>query len=244
MATPSLLFALYLVQGLPFGFQGKALKIMLRQSGVSLSRLGLLPLLSLPWACKALWAPVVDAKTSITFGRRRTWLLPLLALLSASLFAAAATCSSSDRGEVSDGRLSSLLALVFAMNVVAATADIATDGLAVETLSASASQLGVSNTCQVVGYKTGMLLGGGVVVFLAPSSSWAALLAAMGVVVAAVAVFGVVPLQEPGRGVYQPVPSVDEPVTKHGVGALGWRDWNREPAAVGVWTLRRVSSAS
>jgi PAT family beta-lactamase induction signal transducer AmpG len=150
------LFALYTVQGLPFGFQVKALKLLVRQSGASLESLGALTLLSLPWLLKALLAPVVDSKTSVTFGRRRTWLLPVLSLLAATMLAAAHVCSASSGGGASGHPLDAqslwaLLALVFTMNTLAATSDIATDGLAVEVFANTDAQLGVGNVCQVRG---------------------------------------------------------------------------------------------
>lgn len=63
-----------------------------------------------------------------------------------------------------------LLALVLAMNFVAATMDIAVDGLAVEILGER--ELGLGNAAQVVGYKAGMLLGGGVLLWLGSFLVW------------------------------------------------------------------------
>ena len=71
------LLALYFVQGLPFGFQAKALPIYLREQGVGLTEIGLLGALALPWMLKALWAPLVDRYGSTRFGRRKSWIVPM-----------------------------------------------------------------------------------------------------------------------------------------------------------------------
>ena len=53
----ALLAMLYLVQGLPFGFQVSALPIFLREQGVGLAAIGYSTALAIPWALKILWAP-------------------------------------------------------------------------------------------------------------------------------------------------------------------------------------------
>ena len=47
-----LLWILYFVQGLPFGFQSKSLPLLLRERGFSLSQIGYANLLSIPWTLK------------------------------------------------------------------------------------------------------------------------------------------------------------------------------------------------
>lgn len=153
----ALLWALYFVQGLPFGFQATAIPVLLRERGASLVAVGLSGMLALPWLLKPLWAPLVDRYHVPAIGRRKTWLLPTQALLAATMGVAAL---------VSDA-LTPLLALVLVMNLFAATLDIAVDGLAVDVLRAR--ELGHGNTAQVVGYKLGMLTGGGLLLW---ASGW------------------------------------------------------------------------
>ncbi len=154
----ALLWALYFVQGLPFGYQVTALPVMLRERGVSLAAIGAASVLAAPWLLKPLWAPLVDRYVSKRLGRRRSWILPmqlglLLTMGAAAVFHAAG--------------LTVLLALVVLMNLFAATLDIAVDGLAIDLLSER--DLGVGNTAQVVGYKLGMLTGGGLLLW---ASQW------------------------------------------------------------------------
>src|SRR5437868_6044002 len=72
-----LLGSLYLSQGLPFGFFTQALPVLLRKSGSSLGEVGLSSLLALPWALKFVWAPLLDRHSSASFGRRRSWIVPM-----------------------------------------------------------------------------------------------------------------------------------------------------------------------
>lgn len=168
------LWTLYFVQGLPFGFQATALPVYLRDAGVSLTGIGLATALALPWMLKVLWAPLVDRYGSPRLGRRRSWILPLQVLLAAACAAAAAATP--------DGRLTALLLLVLLMNLFAATLDVAVDGLAVDLLQPT--ELGHGNIAQVVGYKVGMLTGGGLLVWASGRIGWDGLFLAMAGLVA------------------------------------------------------------
>jgi predicted MFS family arabinose efflux permease len=63
-----------------------------------------------------------------------------------------------------------LFAAVFLTNLVAATQDIATDGLAVELLSPT--ERGVGNGVQVAGYRVGMIVGGGALLIMCHKLGW------------------------------------------------------------------------
>lgn len=160
------LFALYFAQGLPFGVQATALPLLLRERGASLQTIGFASLLSAPWLAKALWAPLVDRYGNARIGRRKSWILPMQACLALAALAAAHT---------SDVRV--LGAIILAMNFFAATQDIAVDALAVSWLSPT--QLGPANAMQVVGYKLGMLTGGGLLVWASAWIGWSGLFYAM-----------------------------------------------------------------
>lgn len=147
----SLLGALYFSQGLPFGFFTQGLPVLLRQRGHSLVEIGLSSLLALPWALKWLWAPLVDRVHWASFGRRKTWIVSLQLLTVAVLIGLALT------GDHAPMRL--WMWAILALNLLAATQDIATDGLAVEMLARS--ERGIANGVQVAGYRLGMVAGGG-----------------------------------------------------------------------------------
>ncbi|MBO6934836.1 MAG: MFS transporter [Deltaproteobacteria bacterium] len=167
------LLALYFVQGLPFGFQASALPIYLREQGISLRAIGWASLLAIPWLAKVLWAPAVDALHHPKLGRRRSWILPMQLALAVTCLGLAVT-----------QELTPLLILVFAANLFAATMDIAVDGLAVSLLRED--ELGLGNTAQVVGFKLGMLTGGGLLVAVSDRIGWNGLFLAMAGLIVAV----------------------------------------------------------
>jgi PAT family beta-lactamase induction signal transducer AmpG len=160
------LLALYFAQGLPFGFQATALPLLLRERGVPLQAIGLASLLAAPWMAKPLWAPLVDRYGSARLGRRKSWIVPMqLGLIGCALAAAR------DPSEVA------LVAIILLMNLFAATQDIAVDALAVSWLEPH--ELGPGNAVQVVGYKLGMLTGGGLLVWQSARIGWNGLFYAM-----------------------------------------------------------------
>ena len=91
-----LLGTLYFAQGLPFGFFVQAVPILLRKAGYSLTAIGGAALLTLPWALKFLWAPIVDRYYSKRLGRRRTWILAMQLAATAVLSAIAVVPGSDD----------------------------------------------------------------------------------------------------------------------------------------------------
>ncbi|BDH58591.1 hypothetical protein MTP03_35300 [Tsukamurella sp. PLM1] len=120
-----LLTGLYFAQGLPFGFFTNAVPVLLRDAGLSLTAISLTSLLYLPWGLKFLWAPAVDR-----LGTRRRWLLATQLGSAGVAFALAATDLT--------GSLRWLFVAIAAINLLSATQDVATDGLAVRLLDARA----------------------------------------------------------------------------------------------------------
>lgn len=152
----TLLWLLYFVQGLPFGFQVTSIPLLLREQGASLFAVTLSSALALPWLLKPFLAPLVDTRRFSRWGARRGWILPLQGLLALTLLAAAAVAEPM--------QLTPLMALVILMNLCAAIMDIAVDGLAIDLLR-DGGGLGHGNAAQVVGYKLGMLTGGGLLLW-------------------------------------------------------------------------------
>lgn len=158
----SLLGALYLSQGLPYGFFTQALPVMMRQSGRSLEQIGLVSLLAIPWALKFIWAPWVDRHGWRTFGLRKSWIVPLQ-LITAIVLALSGWLEPTNQ-------FMGLFAVVLFVNALSATQDIATDGLAVEILNAK--ERGLANGVQVGAYRLGMVLGGGVLLIFFTHLGW------------------------------------------------------------------------
>jgi len=210
--TVTLLGALYLAQGLPYGFFTLALPVLLRDAGLSLTAISALSLLALPWALKFLWAPVLDRT-----GTPRRWLLVLqsLALGLALLLS----------GLPPDGSYALLFAAALAFNLVAASQDVVTDGLAVRLLDDR--QRGIGNGLQVGAYRLGMVLGGGVLLWLYAWSGWPVMFLAMAALLALtlLPVAGLPPGPSP-----RPAGPVPGPATL----ALAWLDRARQPGLLAM----------
>ncbi|MBD0859679.1 MFS transporter [Gordonia sp. zg691] len=173
VGTLVLLTALYFAQGLPYGFFSQAVPVILREEGYSLTQISVYGLLFAPWGLKFLWAPYVDR-----YGTRRRWLLTLqLSSAAVALILACLDLSSS---------LVWMLVGIAVINLLSATQDIATDGLAVSTLEPR--QRGLGNGIQVGAYRIGMIVGGGGLLWLFSLAGWRSLFVAMSVLLLAVTV--------------------------------------------------------
>jgi MFS transporter, PAT family, beta-lactamase induction signal transducer AmpG len=156
LAKLGLLGTLYFAQGLPYGFFQVVVPVELRQRGWDLDKIGLTALLLSPWALKFLWAPVLDRVWWKPLGRRRTWILSMQLAGMIVLGVAALSGGTS---------VTLLCTATFLVNLIAATQDIATDGLGVEMLDDD--ERGPANGLQVGAYRFGMVIGGGVLLLYA-----------------------------------------------------------------------------
>ncbi|MBT0568179.1 MFS transporter [Williamsia sp. CHRR-6] len=165
-----LLGGLYFAQGLPFGFFTQALPVVLRRSGYSLITISATGVLFLPWALKFLWAPYVDR-----YGTRRRWLIGLqLACAATALALAAADVSTT---------FAWLFLGVAVINLFSATQDVVTDGMAVRLLGVA--DKGIGNGIQVGAYRIGMVVGGGMLLWLYGVAGWRPLFVVMAVLLLA-----------------------------------------------------------
>ncbi|RDD42919.1 Major facilitator superfamily domain-containing protein 3 [Trichoplax sp. H2] len=135
------LFCLYFVQGIPYGFQKDFLPIYLRVGGFSLTKLGLLRLVWFPWLLKSLWSPWIDKISTPD-----KWLTILLTLMA---------CNAWICRTVSANSVHLLTTLLTLLNFLTSLQDIVIDGITVASLSHA--QLGAGNIAQIVGYKLGSL---------------------------------------------------------------------------------------
>lgn len=192
--TLGLLLTLYFAQGLPSGFVTQALPAILREYHVSLEMIGWSGLVLLPWGLKFLWSPFVDSHYSAKIGRSRSWILPLQ-LGSVAVLIVVAFFEPTNLAQPSS--VISLYALLFILSLMGATHDIATDGLATRLIKSQALSLdsvqhqqqhthrqSQGNAMQAVGYRMGLILGGGVLMILLGHIGWQASFLAMAGLVA------------------------------------------------------------
>lgn len=174
----ALLFTLTMTEMMPVALLSKAMPVLLRRSGASLQQISILSLVMLPWAIKALWAPLVDKLGARSrLGRYRSWLFithPLLLLtLILGAFADIPALLSTHRSV-------GIPALVW-LSIISATADTASHGLAVNLLAVR--ERGIGNGVQNAGMMAGGLMGGGVMVILVGKVGWQPALLAMAAIV-------------------------------------------------------------
>lgn len=122
------LSALYVAQGVPWGFITVTMVTFLAAEGADAGDLAyLLTLGTLPWSFKFLWGPIIDRFQMPELGRRRPWILiaqtGMVALLVTMLLVPDLT-----------NNISLLGALFFVYNVFTALQDVSTDALAVDVL--------------------------------------------------------------------------------------------------------------
>jgi MFS family permease len=217
MWVAGLLGTLYFSQGLPFGFFTQSLPVLLREAGVSLAGIGLVNLLALPWALKFLWAPLVDRTAPGPRGKRG-WILPLQLLTAMALLACAAM--------EPEGGMRAILGIVLFVNLMAATQDIATDGLAVDILLPH--ERGLANGLQVAAYRAGMVVGGGVILMLLERLGWRWSMVGM----AAVLLLATLPVWRWRAPVGAAPLSREQPHADHrpAPGAARWGFWHRTGA--------------
>lgn len=211
IGTLVLLSTLYFAQGLPYGFFTQALPVVLRESGFTLTEISLTGVLFAPWGLKFLWAPYVDH-----YGTRRQWLLSLQLTSAAVAFGLACLDLSSS--------LRWLFIGIAVVNLVSATQDVATDGLAVQLLGPR--ERGLGNGIQVGAYRIGMIVGGGALLWLFALAGWRSLFVAMAVLL----LVTVIPVwllpQTSTRGISRP--QARRPVAL----ATGWWKRLRRPGMI------------
>ena len=162
-----LLFSLYWAQGLPVGFMTHALPVILRAQGVSLAQIGGFGLLMLPWSIKIFWAPWVDHFGHAAFGHYRSWIIPTQ-LLSVVVLTGLSFLPIQALNQPE--YLLAFFVALLSMNLVGATQDIATDGLAVNMLHSQQQHWG--NTFQVIGSRLGFIVGGGAILWALDWLDW------------------------------------------------------------------------
>ncbi len=150
--------------GLAFMLLSSTLAIALAFSGYSAASIGLLFLTGLPYSLKILWAPLMDyygiPSLKTRLGHRRSWLLVTqLGLFVASL------------GLIVQPNNPWFLFTVSAVCVfLAASQDISSDAYRLERLEAN--ELAIGSTFSMTGFRTGMLVGSTIPLYLLKTHGW------------------------------------------------------------------------
>jgi MFS transporter, PAT family, beta-lactamase induction signal transducer AmpG len=152
--------------GLPLALTGATLTFWLSEEKVSRTAIGLFALVSLSYAYKFLWSPIIDRipipLLTRRLGRRRSWALLIQLLLMAAIFLLG---HSDPRGDLAT---TALLAVIVAF--LSASQDIVIDAYRIELLKPEEQGAGAAATQW--GYRLGMLAAGAGAFSIAELGGW------------------------------------------------------------------------
>lgn len=134
--------------GLPLLLTITLLQAWLKQEGVSLSTIGLMSLIGLPYSLKFLWAPLFDRYTLPWLGRRRGWLVAVQGGVICAIFGLSFTSPHTSPF--------SLAIMALLLTFMSASQDTLVDAFRRETLSDT--ELGPGSAFFFNGYRIGMLV--------------------------------------------------------------------------------------
>jgi len=156
------LLFLYILQGIPLGLAA-AIPLILTNRNVSYKQQAEFSFSYWPFSVKLLWAPIVDSCFVKSFGRRKSWLVPIQYLIGVTMYILSHNVDYYlgeplfDGDEKREPNLTMLTAMFFFLNFLAATQDIAVDGWALTMLQKH--NVGYASTCNSVGQTAGYFMG-------------------------------------------------------------------------------------
>lgn len=154
--------------GIPLLLVLSTLSARLLESGASLTRIGLFSLASLPYSLKFIAAPLLEQLSppvlSRHVGRARAWMLLGMYGVMCSLIWMACLDLKSPHG------FDHIFIAACCTTTFAALTDIAEAELRIELLSSA--ELGLGMGCYAIGYRLGMILGGGGALLIAGYYNW------------------------------------------------------------------------
>jgi PAT family beta-lactamase induction signal transducer AmpG len=152
--------------GLMYALMNTTLAAYFADVGLSIAVIGMLSLRMLPYSFKFLWSPILDITHvrlfPIKFGKRKSWLISMQALLILNIAAI---------GFIDPFRDLNLLILLTTLAAfLAATHDSALDGYRIELFEGS--EVGAGNSTVIVGFRIGLTLSAVLALYLADIMAW------------------------------------------------------------------------
>ncbi len=173
------LLSLYLAQSIPMTFFSTVMPVIMRTENYSLTSIGLIQLIKLPWILKFLWAPLVDKSAGI-ISKYKKWIITSELVYAVIILGTAFL-------DIEINFTTIIVFLLFAFTA-SATQDIATDAFAVLILKKEERSLG--NSMQSAGSFLGTVTGSGVMLIIYHYFGWSYLLIAL----AAFVIVALIPL--------------------------------------------------
>ncbi len=196
------LLSLYLAQTIPMSFFSTVIPVIMRTKNYSLTTIGLVLLIKLPWILKFLWAPLVD-RTGGTIQKYKSWIF-MSEIFYAIIILAVAFLDFDVNFEI-------IIVLMLIAFTASATQDIATDAFAILILKKEERSLG--NSMQSAGSFLGTLTGSGLLLIIYHNWGWQYLLIALATFVLLV----LVPLSF-YKGKQEHKPKISKPITMKDIG--------------------------
>jgi len=159
------LLNLYLAQSIPMSFFSTVMPVIMRTENYSLTSIGLIQLIKLPWILKFIWAPIVD-RTAGNVKKYKHWIF-----LSEIFYAIIIFGIGFLRLDVNFTTIVALMLIAF---TASATQDIATDAFAILILKKEERSIG--NSMQSAGSFLGALTGSGFLLIIYHYWGWQYLL--------------------------------------------------------------------
>lgn len=175
----STLLSLYLAQSIPMSFFSTVMPVIMRTENFSLTSIGLIQLIKLPWIIKFLWAPMID-KSATTLRKYKQWILFSELFYALIIFSIAFLNLETN--------FTAIIVLMLIAFTASATQDIATDAFAILILKKEERSFG--NSMQSAGTFLGTLTGSGVLLIIYHYYGWKMLLLGLGAFV----LFALIPL--------------------------------------------------
>jgi len=164
----STLLTLYLAQSIPMTFFATVVPVIMRTENYSLTAIGLLQLVKIPWILKFLWAPLIDTSKG-EISKYKKWIFSSEIVYAILIFSVAFLDIQVDFKLI-------IILLVFAFTA-SATQDIATDAFAYHILKKEERSFGSS--IQTMGSFLGTVIGSGVLLIVYHYYGWDYLLYAL-----------------------------------------------------------------
>ena len=156
-------FLLGFSSGLPLSLVTTTLQAWFSVSKVPVVEIGLLSLVAQPYAYKFIWAPYIDRYRLISsLSYRKDWIICM------QIAIACGCCVLACFDPKTEGFV--MASLAFCLALLSATQDIAIDAYRAESLSEKIRGLGAS--IAISGYRTGLIISGGLTLILADHFGW------------------------------------------------------------------------
>ncbi|KAJ1922987.1 hypothetical protein IWQ60_006161 [Tieghemiomyces parasiticus] len=148
-----LLVVLYLLQGVPVGLAFGSVPFLLKAK-LSYAQIAVFSLASYPYSLKLLWSPIVDSMYVPSFGRRKTWIVPIQLAIGFLCLWLSTTVDSYLTDPAP--HMTTLTLIFLSLVLLSATQDIAVDGWALTLLSKE--NMSYASSCQTIGLNTGFFM--------------------------------------------------------------------------------------